>query len=272
MLASGDAMRVFGFVRTLLPAVVIAGSLAGCAADTGSDPESTDSDSEELRLASGYRYKCTRTVGTRVEHVAIALTSKAEGATFVWTFDDGRTRVGHYGHDPSYAPKTNASYARYNSGGDGFGTPDSILAYKPMMTGAASGSIKLQSGGDAFSSAYYHCARTTSSINTGEPKRHAASAAVAALANADYYGDPQGGLSPDQAAHTVYSVFMKPDGSYYAYNTDATVEMGVWKTSGTTLPLAIAFQSGSYTWSGTLGVGKLAWTRGDLSGTLTTPP
>ena len=141
-----------------------------------------------------------------------------------------------------------------------------------MRKGGASGTVKLQSGGDAFSSASFHCARTTTSLDTGEPAPQAASAAVAALVSGNYYADPPSGQSPAEMERSVYSLIMSADGTYYAVNTNATTEMGVWTAASSAVPISIAFQSGSYKWTGTLSAGnKLGWKRGAQAGTLTKP-
>lgn len=70
----------------------------------------------------------------------------------------------------------------------------------------------------------------------------------------------------------VYSLFISPDGTYYAVNTNATIEMGVWTTASSNVPMSIDFQSGSYKWTGTVSAGnKLSWKRGAQMGTLTKP-
>jgi hypothetical protein len=240
--------------------------LAGCAADVADG--SVDAENEEIRLRSGYRYDCTRNLDGTTEHVDFVITSKGQSGRFVQIDDDGRARTGRYGFDASYAPKTNKSYSRFNRSED-VPTAGSILALSTMLEGSTSGAIKLQDGGDAFTSTYYRCTRTYATIDTGEPKAQLPSAAVMSKLAEDYYADPPGGLSRDDGAHWVYSLFLRADGTYRAYNTDGRAEMGVWTASGSALPMTISLRSGRYAWTATLSAGgKLRWKRGALQATL----
>lgn len=266
-------MAGFGFVRSLVLPALAAASLGACAADTGPAPDAADSDAEEIRIGTGYRYECSRTVSGRTDHVSVALTKKVSQLTLVSYLDDQqRTRVSRFMFDSSYAPKTNTNYVRF-SRVSGPEYPNTILAYVPMRTGASAGSVKLQSGGDSFSSLYYSCKRTTSVLDTGEPAPHAASAnAVAALGSGSFYADPPSAQTPAEASLYVYSLMLSPDGTYLAYNTNAVSEMGVWTAGGSKSPLTLSLQSGSYKWTATVSKGKLVWTRGKLTATLAGTP
>jgi hypothetical protein len=238
------------------------------------DPDEAAADAEEIRIGTGYRYDCAHsTANGHADHASIALTRKATHLTVVWQFDDGRTWVSGFEHDPSYVPKsTNANYARYNRvTGQEF--PNSALVYLPLRTGASGGSVKLQSSdSEGYSSQYFTCKRTTAVLDTGEPAASAPSAAVLKALGPPNYGADPGGQTPEEQAHFVYGLTLHTDGTYSAINSNAVGEMGVWTASGSRAPITVSLQSGRYKWTGKATAGKVEWTRGSLTGTLKQSP
>ena len=97
-----------------------------------------------------------------------------------------------------------------------------------MRTGASAGSIKLQSGGDSFSSLYFplraHRQDAQHARARCRSRERGRLVGVGHNGTGNYFGDPP--LSP--TPEDVYSLFLSKNGTYYAVNTDASTETGVW--------------------------------------------